>query len=145
LTEKRAIPPAKIAGGLRDIGRRLWNECIKERRKREDILSSPSRIQLQARARVLAFLAHALARETRNDKAEGFVEEMTSMMELSFTLAKVCIESSDLDGALLSMTKAADYIDRLNMAEDIATEDQEQIKRIEVEYFAMRCALVSPE
>ncbi|GKU11490.1 unnamed protein product [Fusarium langsethiae] len=62
-------------------------------------------------------------------------------MDLSLTLARVCVESSDLDGALLSMTKAADYIDRLKMAESTTAEDQEQIQRIEAEYFAMRCAL----
>ncbi|UZP34115.1 hypothetical protein NXS19_001931 [Fusarium pseudograminearum] len=141
LTEKRAIPPTEIVEGLRDIGRRLWNECIKERRKKDDILSSSSRVQLQARARVLAFLIHALARETRNCKVQGFVEEVTSMMDLSLTLARVCVESSDLDGALLSMTKAADYIERLKMMENTTTEDHEQMQRIEAEYFAMRCAL----
>ncbi|CEF73710.1 hypothetical protein FGSG_01563 [Fusarium graminearum PH-1] len=141
LTEKRAVPPTEIAEGLRDIGRRLWNECIKERRKKDDILSSSSRIQLQARARVLAFLAHALARETRNCKEKGFVEDVTSMMDLSLTLARVCVESSDLDGALLSMTKAADYIERLKITENTTAEDHEQMQRIEAEYFAMRCAL----
>ncbi|WXC55843.1 hypothetical protein SNK03_001783 [Fusarium graminearum] len=141
LTEKRAVPPTEIAEGLRDIGRRLWNECIKERRKKDDILSSSSRVQLQARARVLAFLAHALARETRNCKEKGFVEDVTSMMDLSLTLAKVCVESSDLDGALLSMTKAADYIERLKIMENTTAEDHEQMQRIEAEYFAMRCAL----
>ncbi|CAG1963231.1 unnamed protein product [Fusarium graminearum] len=141
LTEKRAVPPTEIAEGLRDIGRRLWNECIKERRKKDDILSSSSRVQLQARARVLAFLAHALARETRNCKEKGFVEDVTSMMDLSLTLARVCVESSDLDGALLSMTKAADYIERLKITENTTAEDHEQMQRIEAEYFAMRCAL----
>ncbi|QPC76062.1 hypothetical protein HYE68_006814 [Fusarium pseudograminearum] len=141
LTDKRAIPPTEIVEGLRDIGRRLWNECIKERRKKDDIPSSSSRVQLQARARVLAFLIHALARETRNCKDKGFVEEVTSMMDLSLTLARVCVESSDLDGALLSMTKAADYIERLKMMENKTTEDHEQMQRIEAEYFAMRCAL----
>ncbi|KAM0422754.1 hypothetical protein ACHAPD_001217 [Fusarium lateritium] len=141
LTEKRAVPPTGIAEELRDVGRRLWNECIKERRKKDGILSSSSRIQLQARARVLAFLIHALAKETRNDKEGGRVEEIASMIELSLALARVCVESSDLDGALLSMTKATDYIDRLKMADDITTEDQDHIQRIEAEYFAMRCAL----
>ncbi|QPC67318.1 hypothetical protein HYE67_009549 [Fusarium culmorum] len=141
LTEKRAVPPTEIAEGLRGIGRRLWNECIKERRKKDDILSSSSRIQLQARARVLAFLIHALARETRNCKEKGFVEDVTSMMDLLLTLARVCVESSDLDGALLSMTKAADYIERLKITENKTAEDHEQMQRIEAEYFAMRCAL----
>ncbi|RGP64107.1 transcription factor [Fusarium longipes] len=134
-------PPAEIAVRLRDIGRRLWNECIKERRKRDDILSSSWRIQLRARARVLSFLIHVLARETRKYKDGGLIEDITSMMEMSLTLARVCIESSDLDGALLSMTKAAGYIDRLKMTDCTTTEDQEHVQRIEAEYFAMRCAL----
>jgi hypothetical protein len=145
LTKKQAVPPTDIAEGLRDVGRRLWNECIRERRKNDGILSSSSRIQLQARARVLAFLIHALAKEPRSDNEGSRVQEIASMIELSLALARVCVESSDLNGALLSMTKATDYIDRLKMADDTTAEDQEQIQRIEAEYFAMRCALVSSE
>ncbi|OBS27664.1 hypothetical protein FPOA_01606 [Fusarium poae] len=141
LTKKQAVPPTHIAEGLKDVGRRLWNECIRERRKNDGILSSSSRIQLQARARVLAFLIHALAKEPRSDNEGSRVQEIASMIELSLALARVCVESSDLNGALLSMTKATDYIDRLKMADDTTAEDQEQIQRIEAEYFAMRCAL----
>lgn len=102
-------------------------------------------MQLQVRARVLAFLIYALTRDTRNDKEQDFVEVLLEMMGLSLTLARVCVESSDLDGALLSMTKAADYINRLKKSKHTTAEDMAQIQKIEAEYFAMRCALVSPE
>lgn len=65
------------------------------------------------------------------------------MMGLSLTLARVCVESSDLDGALLSMAKAADYIDRLKNINNLTTEDRAQVQKIEAEYLTMRCALVS--
>lgn len=64
-------------------------------------------------------------------------------MGLSLTLARVCVESSDLDGALLSMAKAADYIDRLKKIDNLTTEDRVQVQKIEAEYLTMRCALVS--
>lgn len=67
------------------------------------------------------------------------------MMGLSLTLARVCVESSDLEGALLSMAKAADYIERLKGMENMTSDDQAQIQKIEAEYLTMRCALVSPE
>ena len=144
LVEQRTLPTREISRTLREIARELWNECIKGRRKRDDILSSSSRILLQVRARVLAFLIHALARDTRNDEEQDFVEILLGMMGMSLTLARVCVESSDLDGALLSMTKAADYIGRLKKSRHTSTEDTAQIQKIEAEYFAMRCALVSP-
>ncbi|KAL5619511.1 hypothetical protein FOVSG1_001733 [Fusarium oxysporum f. sp. vasinfectum] len=56
-------------------------------------------------------------------------------------VARVCVESSDLDGALLSMAKAADYIDRLKKIDNLTTEDRVQVQKIEAEYLTMRCAL----
>lgn len=67
------------------------------------------------------------------------------MLGLSLTLARVCVESSDLDGALLGMTKAAEYIERLKETENTTKEDEDRIRKIEAEYFSMRCALVSAE
>jgi hypothetical protein len=145
LIENRIVAPVEISKDLRDIGRRLWNECIKARRRRDDLLQSPLRLQLQVRARVLAFLAHALAREHRRGKSKDNMQEIIYMMGLSLTLARVCVESSDLEGALLSMAKAADYIERLKGMENVTGEDQAQIRKIEAEYMTMRCALVSPE
>ncbi|KAH7257673.1 meiosis protein SPO22/ZIP4 like-domain-containing protein [Fusarium tricinctum] len=141
LIENRIVAPVEISKDLRDIGRRLWNECIKARRRRDDLLQSPLRLQLQVRARVLAFLAHALAREHRRGKSKDNMQEIIYMMGLSLTLARVCVESSDLEGALLSMAKAADYIERLKGMENVTGEDQAQIRKIEAEYMTMRCAL----
>ncbi|KAG9506779.1 hypothetical protein J7337_000319 [Fusarium musae] len=62
-------------------------------------------------------------------------------MGLSLTLARVCVESSDLDGALLSMAKAADYIERLKKIDNLTAEDSAQVQKIEAEYLTMRCAL----
>lgn len=95
------------------------------------------------RTRVLAFLAHALAREHRRGKRRDNLEEIIYMMGLSLTLARVCVESSVLDGALLSMAKAADYIDQLKNINNLTTEDRAQVQKIEAEYLTMRCALVS--
>ncbi|KAF4502049.1 transcription factor [Fusarium agapanthi] len=141
LAEGRIAPPLKVSRNLKDIGRKLWNECIKERRKRDSLLQSASRTQLLVRTRVLAFLAHALARERRPGKRRDNLEEIIYMMGLSLTLARVCVESSDLDGALLSMAKAADYIDRLKKIDNLTTEDRVQVQKIEAEYLTMRCAL----
>ncbi|EXA54381.1 hypothetical protein FOVG_01849 [Fusarium oxysporum f. sp. pisi HDV247] len=141
LAENRIAPPLEVSRNLKDIGRKLWNECIKERRKRDNLLQSASRTQLLVRTRVLAFLAHALAREHRRGKRRDNLEEIIYVMGLSLTLARVCVESSDLDGALLSMAKAADYIDRLKKIDNLTTEDRMQVQKIEAEYLAMRCAL----
>ncbi|KAF5618944.1 transcription factor [Fusarium sp. NRRL 52700] len=141
LAENRIAPPLEVSRSLKDIGRKLWNECIKERRKRDNFLQSASRTQLLVRTRVLAFLTHALAREHRRGKRRDNLEEIIYMMGLSLTLARVCVESSDLDGALLSMTKAADYIDRLKNIHSLTTEDSAQVQKIEAEYLTMRCAL----
>ncbi|KAM0339705.1 hypothetical protein ACHAPQ_001521 [Fusarium lateritium] len=140
LVENRIVAPVEISKGLREIGRKLWNECIKARR-RDDLLQSHSRLQLQVRARVLAFLAHALAREHRRDKSKDNMQDIVYMMGLSLNLARVCVESSDLEGALLSMAKAADYIERLKGIENATDNDQAQIRKIEAEYLTMRCAL----
>ncbi|KAF5672453.1 transcription factor [Fusarium heterosporum] len=134
------VVPIEISKKLKDVGRRLWNECIKERR-RNDLLQTPSRIQLQVRARALAFFAQALARENNSSKGENNTEEIIYMLGLSLILARVCVEASDLDTALLSMTKAADYIERLKGSSGASAEDQAQIQKIEAEYFTMRCAL----
>ncbi|KAF4966640.1 hypothetical protein FSARC_5689 [Fusarium sarcochroum] len=140
LAENHVTVPLEISKDLREVGRKLWNECIRERRKTDDLLLSPSRIQLQVRSRLLAFLIHALAREHRRGKKNDNVEEMIYLMSLSLTLGRVCVESSDLEGALLSMGKAANYVERLkNM--DSTTEEKEQIQKIEAEYFTTRCAL----
>ncbi|KAK2682418.1 Meiosis specific protein Spo22/ZIP4/TEX11 [Fusarium oxysporum f. sp. vasinfectum] len=141
LAENRIAPPLEVSRNLKDIGRKLWNECIKERRKRDNLLQSASRTQLLVRTRVLAFLAHALAREHRRGKRRDNLEEIIYVMGLSLTLARVCVESSDLDGALLSMAKAADYIDRLKKIDNLTTEDRVQVQKIEAEYLTMRCAL----
>lgn len=145
LVQNRIVAPTEISKELRDIGRRLWNECIKARRRRNDLLQSPSRLQLHVRARILAFLAHALAREHRRGKSKDNMQEIIYMMNLSLTLARVCVESSDLEGALLSMAKAANYIERLKGMENATCDDQAQIRKIEAEYLTMRCALVSTE
>ncbi|SPJ87099.1 related to transcription factors [Fusarium torulosum] len=141
LVQNRIVAPTEISKELRDIGRRLWNECIKARRRRNDLLQSPSRLQLHVRARILAFLAHALAREHRRGKSKDNMQEIIYMMNLSLTLARVCVESSDLEGALLSMAKAANYIERLKGMENATCDDQAQIRKIEAEYLTMRCAL----
>ncbi|KAF5973420.1 transcription factor [Fusarium bulbicola] len=141
LAESRITAPLEVSRNLKDIGRKLWNECIKERRKRDSLLQSASRTKLLVRTRVLAFLAHALAREHRRGKRRDNLEEIIYMMGLSLTLARVCVESSDLDGALLSMAKAADYIDRLKKIDNLTTEDRAQVQKIEAEYLTMRCAL----
>ncbi|KAG5745521.1 hypothetical protein H9Q70_011785 [Fusarium xylarioides] len=141
LTENRIAPPLEVSRNLKDIGRKLWNECIKERRRRDNLLQSASRTQLLVRTRVLAFLAHALAREHRRGKRRDNMEEIVYMVGLSLTLARVCVESSDLDGALLSMAKAADYIDRLKKIDNLTAEDSAQVQKIEAEYLTMRCAL----
>ncbi|TXC04890.1 hypothetical protein FocTR4_00001914 [Fusarium oxysporum f. sp. cubense] len=143
LAENRIAPPLEVSRNLKDIGRKLWNECIKERRKRDNLLQSASRTQLLVRTRVLAFLAHALAREYRRGKRRDNLEEIIYVMGLSLTLARVCVESSDLDGALLSMAKAADYIDRLKKIDNLTTEDRVQVQKIEAEYLTMRCALLA--
>ncbi|EWG50418.1 hypothetical protein FVEG_16625 [Fusarium verticillioides 7600] len=141
LAENRIAPPIEVSKNLKDIGRKLWNECIKERRRRDNLLQSASRTQLLVRTRVLAFLAHALAREHRRGKRRDNLEEIIYMMGLSLTLARVCVESSDLDGALLSMAKAADYIERLKKIDNLTAEDSAQVQKIEAEYLTMRCAL----
>ncbi|KAM0559355.1 hypothetical protein ACHAPJ_004379 [Fusarium lateritium] len=140
LAENHTVAPPDVSRNLREIGRQLWNECIRERRRKDDLLLSPSRIQLQVRARVLAFLIHALARERRRGKKGDNIEEVIYLMSLSLTLGRVCIESSDLESALLSLGKAANYIERLKKA-DSSTEEKEQIQKIEAEYFTARCAL----
>ncbi|KAF5548040.1 transcription factor [Fusarium phyllophilum] len=141
LTENRISPPLEVSRNLKDIGRKLWNECIKERRRRDNLLQSASRTQLLVRTRVLAFLAHALAREHRRGKRRDNLEEIIYMMGLSLTLVRICVESSDLDGAFLSMAKAADYIDRLKKIDNLSAEDSAQVQKIEAEYLTMRCAL----
>ncbi|KAF5630454.1 transcription factor [Fusarium tjaetaba] len=141
LAENRIAPPLEVSRDLKDIGRKLWNECIKERRRRDNLLQSASRTLLLVRTRVLAFLAHALAREHRRGKRRDNLEEIIYMMGLSLTLARVCVESSDLDGALLSMAKAADYIGRLKKIDNLTAEDTTQVQKIEAEYLTMRCAL----
>ncbi|KAM5374696.1 hypothetical protein ACJZ2D_006474 [Fusarium nematophilum] len=133
------IPPP-IVKDLKDVGRKLWNRCIRERRRRDDVLTSPSRSRLLVQMRVFAFLVHVLAREGSGAKREDTEEEIAYMADLALTLMRVCIEESELDGARLGESRAADYVGRLKLVNQ-GVADSPQQRRREAKYFTMRCAL----
>ncbi|KAH7153095.1 meiosis protein SPO22/ZIP4 like-domain-containing protein [Dactylonectria macrodidyma] len=136
---------SQTAKTLKDCGRKLWNECIKQRRKKDDELVSEvtqGRPKLLARTRVFAFLIHALARENNHGKRKRDDEEgVVYLMRLALTVGRLCIEVSDFEGARLGLQKVADYIERLKSMDGNLQDDLSSRSKIEAEYLSMRTAL----
>lgn len=133
---------SQTAKSLKDCGRKLWNECIKERRKKDNG-SAPGRAKLLVRTRVFAFLIHALARESHQGKRKrDDEEEVVYLMHLALTVGRLCVEESDLDGARLGLHKVADYIEQLKSMDRNSHDDPSLRSRFEAEYLTMRTALV---
>ncbi|KAH8714206.1 meiosis protein SPO22/ZIP4 like-domain-containing protein [Ilyonectria robusta] len=131
----------QTAKSLKDCGRKLWNECIKERRRKNDGLA-PGRAKLLVRTRVFAFLIHALARENHQGKRKrDDEEEVVYLMHLALTVGRLCVEESDLDGARLGLHKVADYIEQLKSMAGNSQDDPNLRSRLEAEYLTMRTAL----
>ncbi|KAK7429574.1 sporulation-specific protein 22 [Neonectria magnoliae] len=132
---------SEIIQALKDVGRKLWNQCIKERRKK-DAPTSPQWTRLLVRIRIFAFLIHAVVRENRRVKKGGAKEEeIVHLTQLALTVGRLCIEESDLDGARLALHKVADYVERLKLSDGDCHGDPELRSRFEAEYLTMRTAL----
>ncbi|KAH7133344.1 meiosis protein SPO22/ZIP4 like-domain-containing protein [Dactylonectria estremocensis] len=145
LPSKTTHLSSQTTKALKECGRKLWNECIKQRRKKHDELVSEGtqgRVKLLARTRVFAFLIHALARESHQGKRKRDDEEgVVYLMRLALTAGRLCIEVSDLEGARLGLRKVADYIERLKSMDGNSHDDLGLRNRVEAEYLSMRTAL----
>ncbi|KAF7547940.1 hypothetical protein G7Z17_g7379 [Cylindrodendrum hubeiense] len=142
LPPKTTTLPSETVKSLKDCGRKLWNECIKERRKKDDGSVSGERAKLLVRTRIFAFLIHALAREIHQGKRKrDDEEEVVYLMHLALTVGRLCIEVSDSDGARLALHKVADYIERLKLIDGNSHDDPGLKRRFEAEYLTMRTAL----
>ncbi|KAK7423893.1 sporulation-specific protein 22 [Neonectria punicea] len=132
---------SEVAQALKDVGRKLWNQCIRERRKK-DASTSLQWTRLLVRIRIFAFLIHALVRENRRGKKGGAKEEeIVHLTQLALTVGRLCIEESDLDGARLALHKVADYVERLKSSDGDYHGDPDLRSRFEAEYLTMRTAL----
>ncbi|KAF4977570.1 hypothetical protein FZEAL_5941 [Fusarium zealandicum] len=142
LSQKTVVTSPQATRDLKEVGRKLWNECIRERRKRADMLASPPRSKLLVRTRVVAFLIYTLARESSRSRGRDAGEEIIYVINLALTLGRVCVEESDLEGARLGLRKVADYIEQLKQVDE---RDETQRQQLEAEYLTMRCALAWKE
>ncbi|KPM36312.1 hypothetical protein AK830_g10246 [Neonectria ditissima] len=141
------LPPRTVglssdfAKRFKDVGRKLWNLCIKERRK-SDTSTSPERKKLFVRTRMFALLLHALAREKRRGKnASGSEDEVVHLTHLALTVGRLCIDESDLDNARLALHKVADYVEQLKPSNGVRHGDGDLKSKLEAEYLTMRTAL----
>jgi hypothetical protein len=115
----------------------LWNECVKERR-RKDV--GKERSKLLVRTRLFAFQVNALAREGSQGRKRDKEGELVYLVNLALMVGRLCVEESDLDSARLALQKTADYVERLR---DAPTHDPDLKSRLEADYLTMRMALVS--
>ncbi|KAF4459421.1 transcription factor [Fusarium albosuccineum] len=141
ISECPASISSKTANDLKDVGRKLWNECIREKRKRNDMLASRSKSTLLVRTRIFAFLAHTLARDSCRGRRADAEEDAIYSVNLALTLARICVDELDLEGARLAMTKSTQYIDQLKEAGMTSPIDDIRRRKLEAEHLAMRCAL----
>ena len=139
-TQKSTSLSSSATKDLKRCGRDLWNECIKERRKRYDGLAPKERSRLLVRARIFAFQINALAREGSKGKRKDTEADVVYMMTMALTVGRLCIDDSDLDGARLALQKVAEYMEQLK---EVPGGDMGLRSRLEAEYLTMRTALVS--
>lgn len=145
LPQKNASLSSQNVKILKDCGRKLWNECIKEKRRIDHTPMSEARSRLFVRIRVFAFLVHALARENHGKRNRDTAEDVVYLLNLALTVGRVCIEGSDLDGARLGLHKVADYVERLKAMNGESREGADVTTKFEAEYLTMRTALAWKE
>ncbi|RSL67820.1 hypothetical protein CEP53_002853 [Fusarium sp. AF-6] len=145
ISQKPGTVSPETAQDLKEAGRRLWNECIREKRKRNDVLASPLRSKLLVRTRLFSFLVNVFARECLHGRKGNVEDDAVAIINQGLVLAKICINESDLDGARLGLAKVTQYIDKLRELDAENHIGPGHRLNIEAEYLTMRCALSSKE
>lgn len=147
LAQKAGSLSYQAVRGLKDCGRKLWNDCIKERRKNDNSSLSVARLQLFVRVRLFAFLILMMAAESNHGEKDETGERVVYLLNWALIVGRTCIDGSDLDGARLGLHKVADYVERLKAMDERGNsqEDHAMTKKFEAEYLTMRMALVSLE
>ncbi|WAO83090.1 Hypothetical protein NCS54_00027000 [Fusarium falciforme] len=145
ISQKPGTVSPETAEDLKEAGRTLWNECIREKRKRNDVLASPSRSKLLVRTRLFSFLVNVFARESLRGRKGNKEDDAVAIINQGLMLAKICIDESDLDAARLGLGKVTKYIDKLRQLDAENHIGPEHRLNIEAEYLTMRCALSSKE
>ncbi|KAJ4186178.1 sporulation-specific protein 22 [Fusarium falciforme] len=145
ISQKPGTVSPEVAEDLKEAGRGLWNECIREKRKRNDVLASPSRSKLLVRTRLFSFLVNVFARESLRGRKGSMEDDAVAIINQGLMLAKICINESDLDAARLGLGKVTKYIDKLRQLDAENHIGPGHRLNIEAEYLTMRCALSSKE
>ncbi|RMJ11073.1 hypothetical protein BHE90_011318 [Fusarium euwallaceae] len=145
ISQKPVTVSPETAEDLKEAGRKLWNECIREKRKRNDVLASPLRSKLLVRTRLFSFLVNVFARECLRGRKGNVEDDAVAIINQGLVLAKICINESDLDGARLGLAKVTQYIDKLRELDAENHIGPGHRLNIEAEYLTMRCALSSKE
>ncbi|KAL2684721.1 hypothetical protein Neosp_005808 [[Neocosmospora] mangrovei] len=145
ISQKPGTVSPEAAEDLKEAGRALWNECIKEKRKPNDVLASPLRSRLLVRTRLFSFLINVFARESLHGRRGSAADDAVAIINQGLILAKICITESDLDAARLGLAKVTKYIDELRQLDAENHIGPGHRLNIEAEYLTMRCALSSKE
>ncbi|EEU44120.1 uncharacterized protein NECHADRAFT_30505, partial [Fusarium vanettenii 77-13-4] len=145
ISQKPGTVSPETAEDLKEAGRALWNECIKEKRKQNDVLASPLKSRLLVRTRLFSFLVNVFARESLRGRRGNGEDDAVAIINQGLMLAKVCITESDLDAARLGLAKVTTYIDKLRQLDAENHIGPGHRLNIEAEYLTMRCALSSKE
>ncbi|KAF7546657.1 hypothetical protein G7046_g9241 [Stylonectria norvegica] len=141
LTHKVSHLPSHAAKELKRLGRALYNECIKERRKKSHALPPQERSRLLVRTRVFAFQIHTWSREASRKAQKDIEGDIIYMVNMALTVARVCIEDSDLEGARLGLHKVAEYMERLKTIPETPGEGLGLRSGLEAEFLTIRTAL----
>ncbi|KAL6357454.1 hypothetical protein LRP88_07621 [Fusarium phalaenopsidis] len=145
ISQKPGTVSPEAAEDLKEAGRGLWNACIREKRKQNDVLASPSRSKLLVRTRLFSFLVNFFARESLRGRKGSVEDDAVAIINQGLMLAKICINESDLDAARLGLGKVTKYIDKLRQLDAENSIGPGHRLNIEAEYLTMRCALSSKE
>ncbi|KAH7250591.1 meiosis protein SPO22/ZIP4 like-domain-containing protein [Fusarium solani] len=145
ISQKPGTVSPETAEDLKEAGRSLWNECVREKRKRNDVLASPSRSKLLVRTRLFSFLINVFARESLRGRKGNVEDDAVAIINQGLMLAKICINEPDLDAARLGLGKVTKYIDKLRQLDAENHIGPGHRLNIEAEYLTMRCALSSKE
>ncbi|RSL67252.1 hypothetical protein CEP54_003325 [Fusarium duplospermum] len=141
ISQKSGTVSHETAQDLKEAGRKLWNECIREKRRPNDVLASPSRSKLLVRTRLFSFLVNVFSRECLRGRRGDVEDDAVAIINQGLVLAKICINESDLDGARLGLGKVTTYIDKLRQLDAENHLGPGHRVNIEAEYLTMRCAL----
>lgn len=134
--------PADVAHQLDSIGRRIWNICLKKQHHPKIAEDDQKDGHLYTRSRLFGYLLIGLGLPAQGGDTTQDSDATQYHIDLGLTLAKICINSGDLECARIALQKVTEY---LPPAADQDTTNTATNHTQHANYYILRIALVSIE